>query len=521
MNKGFSVEHSEGQYEWVGALSEKRAEFTPERTALKDITGGVELTYGDLDRRANRAVRLLRGYGIDENDRVAFISRNRPELVDLFFATGKTGSVLAPLSYRLAPRELVALLNKISPSLLFVERNFEDLVRETLKHEGRDFDCPILSLGERGSSGWGSYSEKLPRDPSPVETVPLSMDDSHLFLHTGGSTGLPKETDVTHGSIIWNSLNTIVSWGLRLDDVTAMVYPMFHIGGWNVLTVPIFHIGGEVVISREFDPGEILRAIEEEGVTVFSAVPVMLRMMCDHGDWDSTDVSSIRMVKSGGGPCRRDVMEKWWDRGVDLSQGYGLTECGPNNFAMPDNWPREKVDSVGKPMLHVDARVVDEEGMPTEGIGELELLSPIAAKEYWGNEEETEDTFGGGWVSTGDLAKVDEDGYFYIEGRKKNMYISGGENVYPQEVEDVIIDHEKVDEVVVIGVPDEKWGEVGKAVVEGDESLTLEDLREFMEGRIAKFKIPRYLDFVDEMPKSGPSKIDRQGIKERFGGEQD
>lgn len=512
------MEHAGKPYEWVGAWSEKRAELSPNRIALKDLTSGNEYSYSDLDQRANRAARLLQEYDIEKGDRVAVISRNRPEFVDLFFATAKLGTILAPLSFRLASRELTELLNDVEPSILIVEEVFESLLEDILENEKRDFDCPILIIKTDNDSDRESYEEALPSDPSPVESADVSMDDPHLFLHTGGSTGLPKETVVTHRAILWNSFNTIVSWGLKPDDTTAMVYPMFHTGGWNVLTVPIFHLGGKVIITREFDPNEILHTIEEEKVTVFSGVPAMLRMICQDEDWEKTDISSLRLVKSGGGPCRKGIIQKWWDRGIDLSQGYGLTECGPNNFTMPDDWPHEKVDSVGKPTMHVEVRIVDEDGNPTEDIGELELSSPVAAEKYWRNEEETEETFGGGWVSTGDLASVDEDGYYYIEGRKKNMFVSGGENVYPVEIENVITEHEKVDDVIVIGVPDDRWGEVGKAVIQGDESLTLEELTEFLEDKIAKFKIPKHLDFVEEMPMSGPSKIDRQTIKEKFGG---
>jgi len=297
------------------------------------------------------------------------------------------------------------------------------------------------------------------------------------------------------------------------------VFPMFHTGGWNVLTVPIWHMGGTVLIAREFDPGELLRQIEDEGGSVFVAVPAVLRMMTDHERWDETDLSTLRIVKSGGGPCRESVMQAWWSRGIDLSQGYGLTECGPNNFAMPEGWPHEKADTVGKPAMHVEARVVDD-GEPVDPgtVGELQLRSPHAGSGYLDDADATAATFGGGWVATGDLARVDADGYYRIEGRKKEMFVSGGENVYPSEVESVLSDHDRIDEVVVVPVPDEQWGEVGNAVVEGDESLTLADVEAFCAGRLARYKIPEYLDFVDEMPTSGPEKIDRQAVADRFGG---
>jgi len=507
-------DHGSRPYDWVGAWSERRAALSPEKVGLVDETTGREFTYAELDERANRAARALRDHGVEDGERVAVVSRNRPELVDLFFACGKTGGVLAPLSHRLAPRELGELLATVDPELLVVEDPFADRVADALSRV--DLETSVRGLGD---TEWLPYERDIPEDGSPVESAALSMDDPCLFLHTGGSTGVPKETVVTHGGVLWNSINTITAWGLRDDDVTPMVFPMFHTGGWNVLTLPLFHMGGTVVLSREFDAGAVLDTIDERDVSVLVAVPAVLRMMAEHDAWPATDLSSIRFAKSGGGPCRDAVIDRWFDRGVDLSQGYGLTECGPNNFTMPDGWPREKTESVGVPAMHVDARAVDADGDEVDSgeVGELELASPHAADRYWREDEETAETFGDGWVSTGDLVRVDDDGYYFIEGRKKNMFVSGGENVYPAEIENALADHPKIAEVVVIGVPDDQWGEVGKAVVQGDDSLTLEEVEAFLDGRLAGFKRPCHLDFVDEMPTSGPSKIDRDAVRERFG----
>ena len=525
--------------DWVGDWSARRARLSPGKTGLVDATTGTEFTYRELDDRANRTARLLQEFGVDDGGRVATLSRNRPELVDLFFATGKTGGTLAPLSHRLAPPELAVLLTTVDPELVVVEEPFTDLLEAVLGHEACTVTPAILELSKTAvaggdSSGTGSntvsspidsYASALGADSSPVDRAAVTLDDTHLLLHTGGSTGVPKETIVPHRAVYWNSVNTITGWGLGPDDSTVMPFPMFHTGGWNVLTVPLFHVGGTVVIAREFDAGEVLRLVDTHDATLLVAVPAVLRMMVEHDDWATSDLSSLRLVKSGGGPCREGVMAEWWDRGIDLSQGYGLTECGPNNFAMPDDWRHEKADSVGVPNVHVDARIVDDDGtvLPAGEVGELELAGPHAAVGYLDNPGETEATFGDGWVSTGDLARVDADGYFHIEGRKKNMFVSGGENVYPPEVEDAIADHPAVADVVVIGVPDDQWGTVGKAVVEpavGDDGseLTLDDLHAFLDGRLARFKVPRHLAFVDEMPKSGPSKIDRDAIREAHGG---
>ena len=525
--------HGTRPYEWVGSISERRRQLSPERVALVDADTGEEYTYEELDRRANRAARLLRDHGVESGDRVAIVSRNRPEMVDLYFATAKIGAVLAPLSHRLAPGEIDEMLRDIEPSLLLVETPFESDLATALEQADRAFDEPIVSLTTADTdheAAFEPYASIRPDDDSPVETAEIALSDPHLFLHTGGSTGLPKEVVQTHGGIMWNAFNTIISWGLRPDDVTPMVFPMFHTGGWNVLTIPFFHLGGTVIISRDFDPEEVLELIESYSASVLVAVPAVLRFMVEADRWESTDLSTLRVAKSGGGPCRDAIIESWAERGIELSQGYGLTECGPNNFAMPDEFPREKTDSIGVPALYVDARIVDDDGKTVEqgAVGELELASPHAGDRYWRNEAETEDVFGGAesqdggagnWVSTGDLARIDSDGYYHIEGRKKNLFVSGGENVYPPEVEDVIADHPKVEDVIVVPVPDDTWGEVGKAVVEGDDSLTLSELQSFMDSRIASFKIPKHIAFVEAMPTSGPAKIDRQAIESEFGGD--
>ncbi len=526
-------EHSSRPYDWVGGHVERRARLSPDAVGLRDTTTGTALTYAALDRRADRAAALLDAHGVTGGDRVAVVSRNRPEVVDLFLAAARLGAVLAPLSHRLAPPELRELLADVEPALAAVETPFLDDADEALA--ALDERPPTLALATGGVAG-ADGPDPDPGDAGPaaderydaalagVDGDPprasVSMADPAVFLHTGGSTGTPKETVITHGGLLWNAFNTITAWGLRPDDVTPMTFPLFHTGGWNVLTVPLFQVGGEVAVAREFDPAEVLDSVGRLGATVLVAVPAVLRAMVDHPGWAETDLSTLRFVKSGGGPCRKQVMEAWWERDVDLSQGYGLTECGPNNFAMPDDWDRSKADGVGVPAPYVSTRIVDDDGDPVEQgeIGELELASPAAGDRYWRNGAATAEAFGDGWVSTGDLARVDGDGFHYIEGRKKNMFVSGGENVYPAEVEDAVVAHSAVEEVVVVGVPDEHWGEVGHAVVQGDDSLTLDALRDFLDDRLARFKHPRRLSFVEEMPTAGPDKIDRQAVKERVDG---
>ncbi|OYR72392.1 AMP-binding protein, partial [Halorubrum ezzemoulense] len=309
--------HGDRGYDWVGSLSARRARLSPDRVAVTDTAANAEYTYAELDERANRTARFLRDAGVEAGDRVAVVSRNRVELVDLYFATGKTGSVLAPLSHRLAERDLAAVLGTVDPELLLVEAPFGGDVIDAL--ERADVEPAVRSIPTDGDDAWRPYTRDLPGDGSPVETADVSLADPHLLLHTGGSTGTPKETVISHGAIRWNAFNTITAWGLREDDVTPMVFPMFHTGGWNVLTVPFFQMGGRILLSPEVDPGRVLRDVERESATTLVAVPAVLRMMARHDEWDATDLSSLRFVKSGGGPCRESVIAAWRDRGVEIS----------------------------------------------------------------------------------------------------------------------------------------------------------------------------------------------------------
>ncbi|QLD86126.1 AMP-binding protein [Natronomonas halophila] len=504
--------HDDRPYEWVGAWSQRRARLTPNRVAVEEPADNAAYTYADLDERANRTARALRGLGVGSGDRVAVLSRNRVELVDLFFATAKTGGLLAPLSHRLAERDLAAVVADIEPSVVVVETPFEAELIDAL--DLSDADPTVRSLPTDDDHRYDPLG--IDRYDPTFDAVETALSDPHLLLHTGGSTGTPKETVLTHGSIYWNAFSTITSWGIRPDDVTPLVFPMFHTGGWNILTLPFFGMGARVLLRREAHPERVLADIEREAATVLVGTPTALAEMARHDVWAATDLSSLRFVKSGGGPSREPVIEAWRERGVDFSQGYGLTEFGPNNFAMPEDAPPEKVGSVGVPAMCVDFRLVGEAGDPVarDEVGELELAGPAAAAGYWGDADER--TFNG-WVSTGDLARVDSDGYVHIEGRIDDMFVTAGENVYPQRVESAIVEHPDVEAAVVFGIPHDRLGAVPKAVVVADDSLTLADLESFLEPRVADFAVPVALTVVDSLPDSGTGKIDRVAVKERFG----
>lgn len=318
----------------------------------------------------------------------------------------------------------------------------------------------------------------------------------------------------------WNSINTVMSWGLDQNDVAILNAPLFHTGGLNVFTLPLVHAGGKNIVCKAFDPAQVFYLIANCGVTVFFGVPTMFVMMQQHPDWEQADFSRLKIVISGGAPCPAPVLERFWEKGVDFKIGYGLTEAGPNTFWLPPADVRRKPGSVGKPLFHIDVRVIDKDGheCAPDTAGELIIRGPHVTPGYFNNPQATASAIRDGWLHTGDLAIRDAEGYYTVVGRLKDMIISGGENIYPAEIESVMHAHPAVAEAALIGVPDEKWGEVGFAVValKAGQPLVEAELLDFMRSRLAKYKIPKAVAFVDELPKTGPGKIDKRALTERF-----
>jgi fatty-acyl-CoA synthase len=343
------------------------------------------------------------------------------------------------------------------------------------------------------------------------------MDDPWGIYYTGGTTGLPKGAIMTHGNITWNSINTVMSWGITADDVAPLQLPLFHIGGPNIFMFPLVHVGGKTILCKAFDVEQTFDLIERGGITHYVGVPTMFVIMQQHPRWQTTNFSHTKLVISGGAPCPLPVMQKFWDKGIDFKMGYGLTEAAGNNFWLPQKEVRRRIGSVGFPIFHIDMKVVREDGGTCDPHEEGELLirGPHVTPGYWHRPEETAQTIKDGWLHTGDMAKQDDEGYFYIIGRSKDMFISGGENVYPAEVESVMYAHPAVAEAALIGVPHEKWGEVGKAfvVVEKGQTLTEAGLLEFMRQRVARYKLPHAVVFLEQLPKTAIGKIDKKILR--------
>ena len=368
--------------------------------------------------------------------------------------------------------------------------------------------------GERPFSERDSESANLEGRPE------LTLDDPLGIYYTGGTTGLPKGAVLTHGNVTWNSVNTITSWGLTAGHTAALQLPFFHIGGPNIFMTPMVHVGGTTILCESFDPDETFDLVEHAGITHYVGVPTMFQMLQDHPRWHEADFTRLELVISGGAPCPLPIMEKFWDRGVDFKMGYGLTEASGNNFWLPAELVRKKIGSVGYPIFHIDMKTVRDDGSSCgDGEeGELLIRGPHVFAGYWRNPEATAETIRDGWLHTGDIAMRDADGCYFVLGRSKEMFISGGENVYPAEIESVLLAYPEVLEAAVVSIPHETWGEVGRAFVVVEDGYDEAALRAFIGERLAKYKQPRSIIVIDALPLTAIGKIDKKVLEAWEGG---
>lgn len=499
-------------HDWLA----RRASLAPERTALIDaLHGDRRISWRQWNASANRTARLLQDVlGVRRGDRVAVLAMNCTEFLDLLFACAKLGAILQPLNWRLSPSELSALLADAEPAVLVHGSDFQSQVQAVrpLARAVRHF--VHLDASSATQPGDIPFSRRDSLSDAPLPSVDIEPEDPWVLCYTGGSTGIPKAAVLTHRSITANAANTVVSWGLTADDTALLNAPLFHTGGLNVFTTPLVYVGGTTVVARSFALEQVFDLIHHGTINLFFGVPTMFIEMQRHPRFDSVDFSRLKLLISGGAPCPQPVFERFFARGVAFKTGYGLTEAGPNNFWLPPEDARRKPGCVGVPLFHVEARI---EGDAEEG--ELLLRGPHLCSGYWRRPEESAKTFAGGWLHTGDLARRDAEGYFSIVGRSKDLIISGGENIYPSEVENVLAAHPEVAEVCVIGVPDAKWGEVPRALVVGrpGADLTEGKLLEFCQGRLARYKQPRSVRFLEALPRTSAGKVDRRTLTASHG----
>ncbi|MFW5939567.1 MAG: class I adenylate-forming enzyme family protein [Halolamina sp.] len=481
---------------------DRRTAHYPDRTAVIDDTGDRRWSYADLDAETEAAAGRLHEADVSAGDRVVVLARIQPELIALLFGARRLGATLAPVSHRLGGDTVGVLADRIDPELLLFENRFADIVPD----------------------GCDAQRVSAFRERDPVKTPTRRPADvaEPLFLHTGGTTGVPKVVPITERQIVWNCITELAAWGLGADTVAPILLPLFHTGGWNLLTLPTLYVGGTVVLQRSFDPGETLAIVENHGATKLFGVAAILDAMADHPDFADADLSTLDWVMSGGGPTPEAVAEPYRERGVPFVRGYGLTEGGPNNLYLDPDRGVRKPESVGRPFPDCEARIVDADGeqVVQGAVGELQLRGPMTADRYLTTED---GTFDGDWVSTGDLVRQDEDGDYAVTGRVDNMFVSGGENVHPEAVESVLEEHDAVQAAGVVGVPHERWGTVPRAVLmvaPGDTdtpSVDADELASFAADRLAAYERPHEYVLVDELPRSGPGKIDRDALRTEDG----
>jgi len=507
---------------FYGDWLHRRELLSPNKVALIDaVNNNQSITYREWNQRANRLANFLREvFGVGKGDRVSIYSMNRVEYLDALFACNKLGAVLQVIYWRLKTRELEGIINDVEPEVLIYSQEWSKQVEE-LRLELKSVEN-YLGLDQAVNDKdvyWLSERERWPdTQPPPVE---LDWEDPWFICYTGGTAGISKGAVLHYRSVTWNSVNTVVSWGIRPDDVVPQFMPMFHTGGLNVLTIPLIHVGATSIICPGFDIDRFFDQIDSLGVTFFFAVPTMFLMMIQHPRWEEVDLSGVRLVMAGGGNCPKVVYEAFWEKGVEFKEGYGLTEAGPNTFWLPGEEVKGKIGSVGRPLFHIDVKIMDDEGktLGVNEIGHLLIRGPHVFGGYWNKPKETAEVIVDGWLRTGDLARVDEDGCYYIVGRSKAMIRSGGENIYPAEVEDVMHSHVDVADAALIPVPDPKWGEVGRAIVmlKPGSNLSEEDLTSWIRDQMAHFKVPKLIVFVDQLPKTAANKTDKKILIDLYG----
>ena len=456
----------------IDRIIRDRARITPDRVAI--VEGERRWTYRELDRRSAEIAACL-GAG----DRVSTLTGNSGEHVATMFACAKAGAILHPISWRLAPAEVAYQLDDADSTLFLVEDVFHELGEAAL----------ALAHVEPGRSLAST---------TPVQAPPA--DDDPLFLiYTSGTTGKPKGALLTHANCFWTNLSFDLATGLRPDDVILQVLPQFHCGGWNVQSILAWWKGATIVLERGFDPARALELLAQRRVTSMMGVPANYLFMAQEPGFETADLSSLRLAVVGGAPMPEALLDVWAARGVEIVQGYGLTEAAPNVLCLPREDARRKAGWAGKPYPYVECEL--------SGENELLVRGPNVFPGYWRDPAATAAAFRDGWLLTGDVAERDDEGNYRIRGRLKDMVVSGGENVYPAEIEHVLHDHAAVADVAVVGVPDERWGEACAAFLVLTSPVTDVELRDYCRAHLARFKVPKSFHVVDELPRNSMGKV--------------
>ncbi len=509
----------------IGLLLSKRAVITPNQEAFVEWERKRRFTFRDLNARSNRVASTLSQRGIKPGDRVATLLKNGIEFIETYFAIAKLGAVMVPVNWRLVPAEISYILSDAGATALVYDADFDECVAELQSGNRGDVPCAHwlrVALESSEAPQWAEDYDTLLSAASDLEPAIGAWDDDMLFImYTSGTTGYPKGAVHSHDGMLWSQLTSMATSDMRGDDRFLLAMPMFHVGCLNPVSL-LVHRGATGVIMRELDIGEMFRCIAAEKISIFIAVPAMLQFMLHSPDREQCDISSVRWIATGAAPVPVSLLESWGELGISIHQGYGLTEsCGPGTLLLPQD-AVSKVGSCGRPQMHTEAKIVDTQGetipMGSSEAGELLLSGRHMMKEYWNKPEATAETLKDGWLYTGDICTWDSEGFITICDRKKDMIISGGENIYPAELENVLAACPEVQEAAVIGIASEKWGETPLALVVAapGSSPTEDSLKQWCRDHLAGYKVPQLYKVVEALPRNPSGKLLKPKLREAY-----
>jgi fatty-acyl-CoA synthase len=500
----------------VGDWIRKWSLLQPQKKAL--YFEDRPFTYQEVNHRTNQLCHLLLKAGVKKGDRIGVLLHNCHQYVEIFLALSKIGAILVPLNWRLAELELEFILQDSGSRMLIFEPEFEGVVasiRPRLDFANGNY----LTIGQPCPDWAIEYEKAISGKPTTEPSVnrPVGDEDPHIIMYTSGTTGVPKGAVLSHRKTFFNVLNADIVYNLTSKDIIIVSRPMFHSGGLLVEAAPVLYKGGTLILRKRYRPNEILETIQKYHVTMLELAATVYQFILNDCDLSQYDLSSVRCFFTGGERIPVAMLKEYHKKGITISQIFGQTEASTIAFLSPEE-AADKIGAVGRPVFHGEVRMVDKTGndvKPGE-VGEIIVKGPTLMSEYWKRPDLTAETIRDGWLYTGDLAKMDEEGYIYIVDRESDLYISGGENVYPAEIEKILFTHPKVLDVGVVGVPDEKWGEVGKAYImlKPGETMTEEEAFKFLRGKVGKYKIPKHVQFVEELPKTASGKIQKFLLKE-------
>ena len=490
--------------DWVA----HHAQATPNKTAMVELAGQRRFSYAQMHERVGRVSAMLRGKGIKKGDRVGFLTLNSSDTLEIIFGCWRLGAVCLAINFRLTPPEIAYILENADCSLVVVDTPFMPIAQAL---EGK---TPVKDWIHTDGMGGESDYETALASVDPILTYePQTLDDQCLLMYSSGTTGTPKGVIITHGMMYFSASGGSGPGENTRNSVSLSNMPLFHIGGLNVSGTPAIWIGGTTVIMRMFDPEATLDAINapELGITSLFMVPAAYNALKAHPKSESTDFSRITTALCGAETVPTALVNYWLNRGVIIQEGYGMTETAAAGCMLAKNDIPAKIGSAGKALMHSQIGIFDEDGKEcaADTLGEIWFKGACITPGYWRRPDANKESFVDGWFKSGDIGRKDADGFIYIEDRIKDMYISGGENVYPAEIENLLYQMDSITEVAVIGVPDERFGETGcvVAVVKPGKSLTLEDINDHICDKLAKFKCPNHLHLVEALPRNATGKV--------------